>query len=528
MIGMIGMIVMEEGVTALAGGIVRQGGPRARRRSSAAAAGALATAVLVLAGGRSEAAAQQAERPPAGGGQQAERVLGIADAVRTALGTNRDLVAARHGLVTAKEQVSEAWGGVYPSINFDASYSRNISPTVNFLPAAIFDPTAGPDDYIGVQFGADNQWSSTLSIEQPLFRPSLFVAVGAAGRFEGLQDEVVRGESHSVVTQVRTSYYDLLLAQEQARLTENSVERVRQSLKETRALNRAGLTSDYDVLRLEVELANLEPNLRRAENAVVQARRQLAIQLDLPASEAVSVTGSLAEMDLDAPAANSPANREILSFMGFQGDGPEVLDEAVGAAVELRSDVRQLELTQELRQTEVRLEQVEYLPDVTLFGNYIISAQDNGSPNFFAAGDGQRAYSRIVGVRVSIPIFTGFSRDARIDQKRAGLRQAEVQTRQGVDMARNEVRTLLENADEALLRARGQRLAVEQARRGFEIASAQYREGLSGQLELTDAENALRQSEFNYAQAVYDYLVARARLDQATGRVPLVDVEPRA
>jgi outer membrane protein TolC len=500
------MMAMEEGRVAMGG-----------RGKAAMMAGALAASVLA-----------PAALPAAAIAQEPEQVLGIEQAVRTALESNRDLIAARHGLVTAQEQVSEAWGGVYPSVNLDASYSRNISPTVNFLPAAIFDPTAGPDDYIGVQFGADNQWSSNVSVEQPLFRPSLFVAVGAAGRYEGLQGEVVRGEAHGVVTQVRTSYYDLLLAQEQARLTENSVERVRHLLKETRALNRAGLTSDYDVLRLEVELANLEPNLRRAQNAVLQGRRQLAIQLDLPEAESLRVSGSLAEMDLDDPAANGPANREILAFMGFEGEGAEGLEEAVGAAVELRSDVRQLELTQELRHAEMRLEQVEYLPEVTLFGNYIISAQDNGSPNFFAAGDGQRAYSRIVGVRVSIPIFTGFSRDARIDQRRAGLRQAEIQTRQGVDLAQSEVRTLLETADEALLRARAQRLAVGQAQRGFEIASAQYREGLSGQLELTDAENALRQSEFNYAQAVYDYLVARARLDQATGRVPLVDVQPSA
>ena len=499
-------MAMEEGRVAMGG-----------RGKGAMMAGALAASVLA-----------PAALPAAAIAQEPEQVLGIEQAVRTALESNRDLIAARHGFVTAQEQVSEAWGGVYPSVNLDASYSRNISPTVNFLPAAIFDPTAGPDDYIGVQFGADNQWSSNISIEQPLFRPSLFVAVGAAGRYEGLQGEVVRGEAHGVVTQVRTSYYDLLLAQEQARLTENSVQRVRHLLKETRALNRAGLTSDYDVLRLEVELANLEPNLRRAQNAVLQGRRQLAIQLDLPEAESLRVSGSLAEMDLDDPAANGPANREILAFMGFEGEGAEGLEEAVGAAVELRSDVRQLELTQELRHAEMRLEQVEYLPEVTLFGNYIISAQDNGSPNFFAAGDGQRAYSRIVGVRVSIPIFTGFSRDARIDQRRAGLRQAEIQTRQGVDLAQSEVRTLLETADEALLRARAQRLAVGQAQRGFEIASAQYREGLSGQLELTDAENALRQSEFNYAQAVYDYLVARARLDQATGRVPLVDVQPRA
>jgi outer membrane protein TolC len=124
---------------------------------------------------------------------------------------------------------------------------------------------------------------------------------------------------------------------------------------------------------------------------------------------------------------------------------------------------------------------------------------------------------------VSLPIFQGFRRDARIDQKRAALRQAQAITRQGRDIATTEVKTLVEGSDEALLRARGQKLAVQHAYRGFEIASAQYREGIGSQLELTDAEVALRQSEFNYAQAVYDYLVSRAQLDAATGRVPLVD-----
>ena len=68
-------------------------------------------------------------------------------------------------------------------------------------------------------------------------------------------------------------------------------------------------------------------------------------------------------------------------------------------------------------------------------------------------------------------------------------------------------------------------VAVDQAGRGFEIARAKYSEGLGSRLELTDAEVALRQSEFNYAQAVYDYLVARAQLDEAIGQVPLVDLE---
>ena len=453
--------------------------------------------------------------------QVAPAALGLEQVVRAALGSSRDVIAARLGLREAIERVSEARSNIYPTIDFDVGYTRNVSPTVNFLPASVFDPTAGPDDYIGVQFGADNQWTSSVNVEQPLFRPSVFVALGAAGRFESLQEESVRGQTQVVVTRVRVAYYQLLLAQEQERLTENSLRRLRQSLQETQALYGAGFASEYDVLRLQVEVANLEPNLRRAHNASLQARRQIAVELDISDQESLEVTGSLAEMDLEDLAANTPANREILEFTGFQGG----VGDAVRAASELRSDVRQLELNEELRRSEMRLEQVSYLPEVTLFGNYIISAQDNGSPNFFARGDGQRSYARLVGVRVSLPIFQGFRRDARIDQKRALVRQAEARTEVGFDQAVAQVKGLVEATDEAHQRARGQRLGVTQAERGFEIASAQYREGLSSQLELTDSEVALRQSEFNYAQAVYDYLVARAQLDEATGRVPLVDVD---
>ena len=101
---------------------------------------------------------------------------------------------------------------------------------------------------------------------------------------------------------------------------------------------------------------------------------------------------------------------------------------------------------------------------------------------------------------------------------------SDLNSRQATQAARSQIRTIAESIDEAHARAVGQALAVQQARRGFEIASAQYSEGLGSQLELTDAEVALRQSEFNYAQAVFDYLIARAQFDEATGQVPLVDV----
>ncbi|MDT8339888.1 MAG: TolC family protein [Longimicrobiales bacterium] len=447
------------------------------------------------------------------------RVLALDEAVRVAVTRNPQLRAARFALEESGEQVSEAWSNVFPTLDLNTTYTRNLSPAVNFLPAIIFDPEAGPDDLIAIRFGADNIWNLSLDAEQPLLDARAFIGVGAAGRFRALQEESVRGEVQAVVTRVRTGFYELLLAQEQLRLLTNSLRRVEESLAETRALNAAGLAADYDVLRLDVERANLEPNVRRAENAVTQGKRALGVELGLPDGEAerMELAGSLADMDLERPEANTPENRAILAMAGVAEDLPP--DTLVALARVGRSDVRQLLATESLRQTELRLEQVEYLPSLSLFGSYIINSQQNGGPEFFGA---PRTYTRLAGVRLTLPVFQGFRRDARIDQKRAALRQARVQTELAQSQAASEVRTLAEQVEEARLRADGQRLAVSQAERGFEIARAQYREGLGSQLELTDAEVALRESEFNYAQAVFDYLVARARLDEAVGRVPAV------
>jgi outer membrane protein TolC len=441
--------------------------------------------------------------------------MSLAEAVRVALDRSPRIAAARYALEEADERVSEAWGSVYPRVDFSADYTRNVSPAVNFLPAIIFNPNAGPDEQVAVQFGADNLWQSRITLEQPLFDGRAFIGVGAAGKFQALQQEMLRGEVQSVVSQVRAAYYDALLAQEQLRLTENSLTRVREALTEVKALHRAGFGSEYDVLRLEVEVANLEPNLRRAQNAVQQAHRDLAVQLDVQ-PETLQVQGSLATLVLDDAAANTPANRDLLAWAGADV-GPEGVDALVEQGLRTRSDLRQLDVTAELRHAELRAEQTTYLPRVSLIGTYAISASQNGAPDFFGQ---PRAYSRNVGVQVSVPLFEGFARNARVAQRRATEGAAQARVRFARSQAESDVRRYAQDVEESRLRAQGQKRAVAQAERGFNIVRAEFREGLGSRLDVTDAEVALRQSEFNYAQAVYDYLSARARLDESTGQVP--------
>jgi outer membrane protein len=441
----------------------------------------------------------------AGGVSAQQTPLTLERAVDVALEQSRDLEGARLELETARRQVREAWASVFPQVDLSAVYTRNLTVPTSFLPGVFF-PDQDPDALIPVRFGADNVWNMQIRAEQPLFRATAFIGVGAAAQYAALQREVVRGRVQTLITRVRIAYYDVLLAEESVKLTENTVARIRQTLEETRKLEQAGLSSTYDVLRLEVELANVEPALRRARNAARATRRALAVELGAPQLDSVAVAGSLSSMDVDSLLAQGPTP-------------PQQWSELVAAAHRQRSEIRQLHLTESLRRAEMRAEQSEYLPEISLFGTYSINAQQSGRPAFFGENEAQRAYGRTVGVQVTLPLFAGMRRPARVAQRRIAIEQVRTQRDLAEDQVESQVRTVLDQLDEARQRTLAQRLGVEQAQRGYQIASAQYREGISSALELTDAENALRQSEFNFAEAVYDYLVALARYDEALGNI---------
>jgi len=457
------------------------------------------------------------------GADEAVRPFTLERAVSIALRNNRQLAVAQYDLEVANKQVSEAYGALFPEIDGFASMQRNLELPSAFLPKIFIDPDADPDELIAVTFGSDNQWNAGLALTQPLFDAGVFVGVGTAGSFRNLAREALRGSAQGVATSTRIAYLNVLLAQEAVRVTQNSIERVRQTLDETRALNRAGLTSDYDVLRLEVQLANIEPNLRRAENEVQEARRVLAIEMGLGETASAAAFGELHRIDLSEGAENSEDNVALLSFTGVAGAADLGASELEVVAMSNRTDILQARLQRDLEEARVKYERTQLFPSISAFFNWGLQAQENGALNFFGENPDQRFTTSAVGVQLDVPIFSGARRWNRVEQRKIGVRQAEERINDLRQRATNDVVTVLAALTESRSRAEAQRQAVSQAQRGFDIVTTEYLAGTQPRLEVTEAELALRQAEQNYALAVYDYLVAQAQLDLAVGVVPVVD-----
>ena len=138
------------------------------------------------------------------------------------------------------------------------------------------------------------------------------------------------------------------------------MERLERSLDETNALRGVGLGTDYDVLRLEVEMANLNPSLLQATSSVLELKRNLSIELALDESDGLAVSGSLARISLDDIENNSSANREILEFSSWSLTAENVSENLLGAAQEDRPDLRTLDQSENLRNAELRIEQGRY------------------------------------------------------------------------------------------------------------------------------------------------------------------------
>ena len=447
-------------------------------------------------------------------------VYSLARALQVALANSETIRETEMELEIAKHQVREAIGRVLPDVSANVSYQRNLLVQQFFLPAMFFNPNAAPGELAAVRVGSDNTWALGLTASQPIFEYTAFIGLGAAGQYRELQSERVRGSAQGVVTAVRIAYFTALLADESVRLTEESVNRTRKTLEETQAMNRAGLASEYDVLRLEVQLGNLEPNLRRAGIDRDAATRNLLIEMGLDPSTPIVLEGRLNEVDLSDAGSNSPENAALLNVAGLATSPNTNFDELLRTALVRRSDVRQLQATIAVEEVRLQVEKAEYFPKVSVFSNYNLTAQQDGNPVFFGNSPNQRLRTSVAGVQVQVPIFSGFARNARMQQANARVHQNEYRLERLERQAASELRTWVDNTDEAQQRAASQRRAVEQAQRGYEIASAQYNAGLGSQLQITDAEVALRQTEFNYAQAVFDYLSARAGLEAAVGAVP--------
>jgi outer membrane protein len=408
--------------------------------------------------------------------------LTLDEAVRRGLTVGEEIQLSASVVAEAEQQVKAARSAALPQIDAGVNYNRTIRSPYSFdLPEGMSLP-----------FGQSNTWIAQVTVNQTLYAAGKIGAgVRIAKEFQGSAEANAQEERQTIALAIEEAYYDAALAEEMAGISSSSGRLMDEQLQRVRLQKQAGNASELDVLRVQVERENLQPEITAAQNARDVATLNLLRLVNLPADSDVELDGVLTTGTVQTVDVTNIVN----------------------GAIERRPAVAAAQHLVNIRKQQVKIERADSLPTV----GATLSLGEQALPNnvFPAAGDFNSDWS--VGVGVRIPIFDGGRRQAEVRAAQEVQKQAELQLaqlREAVTLEIEQQRRELGRASEQV----GARTeAVKQAQHAYELTELSQRAGNATQLDLTNARGQLRQATGNQAVAVHDYHLALARLERAAG-----------
>jgi outer membrane protein TolC len=409
-------------------------------------------------------------------------VLSLEDAISKAVENNWDIKIAQKEIQKSQEQIDEAYSNAFPRLEFAGQYTRNIKLPVLFIPPnTAFNPSNQTQTF---ELGSSNSLSATFTLSQVLYSQKVNTAIKIAGEYSKYSIEGDKAAQNQIILSIKKSFYTILLAKQLVKVSKQNYEAAKANFENVAALYKQGVASEYDFLRSEVQVANIQPMFIQAENNLELAKSSLK---------------NLIAIDINKPI-------DVKGKFEFEELTPEYIEEQSRDAVQNNPLVKQLNIQESLLDKNVDIERADYFPTLAFFGQYQFQTQDNT----FKIKDYLWAKSFMVGLQLSYTLFDGFSRSARVEQAKIDMEKVGLGKRKLEEGLKVQVLQAQLRMEDAAKRIKAQGKSLEQANKALSIAETRYKSGVGTQLEIIDTQAALTFAQTNYSQSLYDYLIAKA------------------
>ncbi|WP_256999192.1 TolC family protein [Megasphaera elsdenii] len=411
--------------------------------------------------------------------------LNLPKTVQMALDYNRDIKNSQYALKKAEYAINQAQAGKKPTVdyNFGAQRSRATD-------AATYSRAAS---LMGSANSISNAFSNGISVNIPLYTGGLVegqIDVAKLGKTNA-QEEILRVEQATKYSAIE-GYYGLLAYQELQGVYHEAVDNLQGHLDNVQAQYNVGTKAKVDVLSSDVSLANAKTTAITADNNVAIAESNLNNILGLPLETKLN----LADHQL-------PFDTYNIS-----------LQEAMDYAMKYRPEVLQAAIAVQEAERSIDIADAGNKPTVAITGG------NDWADNTFPGIDANKR-SWKVAAGVTYNFYDGGATKAKVNQAKQDLlvaRETEQKTRESVQL---QVKQAYLNIRSAAQKVEETQTVVDQARENYRIQNIRYQAGVGINLDVLDAQLSLNQAQVNHIQALYDYNVGIAKLEQVMG----VDVE---
>lgn len=421
--------------------------------------------------------------------------LSLDDALGRAGTLGEEARLARAQVDAAASQVMSARAAALPSLDGAFLYTRTYASPfqVKASPEQAQDSTLAPIAklFSNLPFGRVNQYTASLTATQTLFSPRLGSALRIANYYQSASRLGLREQLSETEYQVRTAYAGAQLAADLEASAREAVTQATRFLEQERLRLSAGTGSELDVLRAEVSLENLKPQLLEAQNAAEVATLNLKRLVNVPMTTPVVLTTPLA-----APAAVAAITADAATVTGERSA--------------VKAEEQQVRIAKELVNQAI----AAFIPALDfrmslgriMYPQQVFSLTGRGWLTDWNAS-----------VTMSIPIFSGFRRSADLSVAKVGLKAEQYKLAQLRESVQLQFQQALGERTRAAAAIAARQRTVDQAQKVYDLTVLRYDQGLATHLEVSEARLGLLMAKSNFAQAVAQYYIADAGLQRALG-----------
>ncbi len=423
----------------------------------------------------------------------------LEDAVRIGLRQNPDILNAAQQIRLTQGQLVTVRAQAIPQLNLGTSYNQQgmeLASNGRGGASTITIPNPNGAPIVLRSGSADMQnktWSIQFTASQLIYDGGAVVSgIRSAIAGENSAFFALRATIDSIIAQVKTSFFQVVLNRALIVAQEQSVTLLQQQLKDQQNRYEAGTVPRFNVLQAEVALANAKPPLIQAQNAY-----------------RISLYTLVKLLGMDYPRGRpSEVPFNIVGQLGFfprKIDTDQSIKVAVARNPSLKAQ-RQLILSQA---ANVNAQFAGYLPQISAtagrqFTNDLASTNLSDSVNdWFFGATGTWA------------IWDGFATAGRVQQAKAQLQQASINYDNSVRQILLDVQQAISNLQQAKETIDSQEASVVQGMEALRLAQERLDAGAGTQLDVLNAQVSLLQSQTFVLQARYDYIAALAQYDQA-------------
>ena len=346
--------------------------------------------------------------------------------------------------------------------------------------------------YVPAKFGTNWTGSGGIDVSQILFDGQVFIGLKARNSVLTLAKQTAEVTNEQIKANVMKLYYQLVVGKQQATSIDANIERFEKLLEDTKEIYKNGFAEKLDQDKVEVQLNNLITEREKITNQLEMGNAALKFLMNLPQKDVLVLTDSLNETQIIG---NVPQDSFDLNN---------------------RKEYQQLSTALKLSKYNIKRYELSKLPTIAAFGSYSKNAQRN---DFTFFGKGDWFSTSLIGLKLSVPLFDGNARNARIQKAKYELAKTENNKQRLEELIQMESSNAILKLTSALTTLATQKKNTTLAESVYNAAKLKYEQGLGSNMEIYNAQTEMKVSQNNYYSALYDAVIAKIDYLKAIGKL---------